>query len=118
MSQRSKYLAASKEQAGGGVWRYYLAEKDGKYELTESRLIGVPFHQSCTADGKREITCQGPNSIYGSLVELVRARWPEKTMDGNAEAGPDIDAHVGSVSPVSAFRDKSDCVDLDACAKQ
>lgn len=65
--------------SGGAVWRFYVTEKDGKPELVDRRLIAVPFHQSFTADGKREITCHGSTSIYGSLVDQVRARWPNET---------------------------------------
>lgn len=65
--------------SGGAVWRFYVTEKNGKPELVERRLIAVPFHQSFTADGKREIACDGSTSIYGSLVDLVTARWPNET---------------------------------------
>jgi hypothetical protein len=66
--------------SGGGIWRFYVTEKDGNPEVVERRLIGVPFHQSVTADGKREITCHGSKSIYGSMVDRVRARWPNETL--------------------------------------
>jgi hypothetical protein len=65
--------------SGGAVWRFYTAEKDGDPEIADARLIGVPFHQSFAADGKVEITCHGSKSIYGSLVGLIRARWPKET---------------------------------------
>lgn len=65
--------------SGGAIWRFYVAEKDGKIEVFDRRLIGVPFHQSLTADGKREITCHGKASIYGSLVDAVKSRWPKET---------------------------------------
>lgn len=65
--------------SGGGVWRFYVTEKEGKPEVVDRRLIAVPFHQSFTADGKREITCHGSKSIYGTLVDQVEARWPNET---------------------------------------
>ncbi len=62
--------------SGGSIWRFYVVEKDGKPEVIDQRLIAVPFYQSFAADGKREITCHGSNSIYGALVDRVRERWP------------------------------------------
>jgi len=41
--------------SGGALWRFYVVEKDGGQEVIDSRLIGVPFHQSSAVHGKREI---------------------------------------------------------------
>jgi hypothetical protein len=69
--------------SGGGVWRFYVDKAaDGQAKVVDSRLIAVPFHQSFTADGKREITCHGSTSIYGTLVDKVTARWPSEANAG------------------------------------
>jgi hypothetical protein len=65
--------------SGGGVWRFYVTKnKDGTVEPVGRRLIAVPFYQSPHSDGKREITCQGPYGIYGSLIDAVTKRWPDE----------------------------------------
>jgi hypothetical protein len=74
--------------SGGSVWRFYVIENDGKLEIVESRLIAVPFHQSLTPDGKREITCHGSRSIYGSLVDQIRARWPDESAENPVAINP------------------------------
>jgi hypothetical protein len=63
--------------SGGAVWRLYPAESDGRVEIIERRLLGVPFHQSRDPDGERIITCHGPRGIYGRLVDKVTECWPE-----------------------------------------
>jgi hypothetical protein len=65
--------------SGGALWRFYVTEKDGKQEVIDRRLIAVPFYQSFAADGKREITCHWSKSIYGSLIDEIRARRPNET---------------------------------------
>lgn len=67
--------------SGGAVWRFYVTEKDSKVEVVDRRLIAVPFHQSLTAEEKREITCHGTKDIYGALVDNIVARWPKETED-------------------------------------
>jgi hypothetical protein len=68
--------------SGGAIWRFYVEQKDGKVQVIDRRLIAVPFHQSFTADGRREITCQSPKDIYGALVDQITARWPKETKSG------------------------------------
>jgi hypothetical protein len=64
--------------SGGAIWRFYISEKDGQQDVVDKRLVGVPFFQGYTSEGKREITCHGARSIYGKLIDLVRARWPRQ----------------------------------------
>jgi len=65
--------------SGGAVWRFYVTKnKDGTLNPIDRRLIAVPFYQSPPSGGKREITCQGPMGIYGSLVDAVTKRWPDE----------------------------------------
>lgn len=62
--------------SGGAVWRVYGAiDDDGKLSVTGKKLYGVAFHQSCLKDEKRIITCHGPRSVYGSLIDAIRERW-------------------------------------------
>jgi hypothetical protein len=63
--------------SGGSVWRSYVREKDGKPEIFDYRLIGVPFHETPIKDGKKVITCHGPKGIYGTLIDAVFKRWPD-----------------------------------------
>ncbi len=66
--------------SGGAVWRFYVVEKgDGKTELIDRRLVGVPFYQSPTESGSREIICHGPRGIYGTLIDKIKAKWPSES---------------------------------------
>ena len=68
-----------KGMSGGGVWRFYVTKnKDGTLNPIDRQFIAVPFYQSPPSDGKREITCQGPYGIYGSLIDAVTKRWPDE----------------------------------------
>src|SRR5262245_41475485 len=62
--------------SGGGLWSFYVVEKDNKPEVIERSLIGVPFFQSPSSDGRLSITCHGLLGIYGSLIDKIIARWP------------------------------------------
>jgi hypothetical protein len=65
--------------SGGAVWRFYVTKnKDGTLNPVDRRLIAVPFFQSPPSGGRREITCQGPMGIYGSLIDAVTKRWPHE----------------------------------------
>ena len=64
--------------SGGSAWRFYVTEKDGGIVVVERRLVGVPFYQALTDNGKREITCHGPKGVYGSFLDAIAARWPEE----------------------------------------
>lgn len=63
--------------SGGALWRFFVEEKDKDSVVIESRLIGVPFHQSLGKDHVRVITCHGARSVYGALVGKIRERWRE-----------------------------------------
>jgi hypothetical protein len=64
--------------SGGSAWQFYVTEKDGSIAVIERRLVSVPFYQSLDRDGKRIITCHGPKSIYGALMDAVSKRWPKE----------------------------------------
>jgi hypothetical protein len=49
--------------SGGGLWSFYVVEKDNKPEVIERRLIGVAFFQSPSSDGRLSITCHGSLGI-------------------------------------------------------
>ena len=55
--------------SGGAVWRFYVAEKNGSVDVVDRRLIAVPFYESLSSNGKREITCHGPKGIYGPFID-------------------------------------------------
>lgn len=59
--------------SGGALWRVYFT-KDGNDELSvvEKKVYGVAFHQSDVSDQKRIITCHGPKSVYGRLIEDIQ----------------------------------------------
>lgn len=65
--------------SGGAFWKTYVTEKNGINEVTESRLMGVPFYQSIADNGKIEITCHWSYSIYKTLIDEVRSRWPKES---------------------------------------
>jgi hypothetical protein len=48
--------------------------RDGTPSVVERRLFGVPFYER---DDPRTLICHGPKSIYASLVEAVKNKWPE-----------------------------------------
>jgi hypothetical protein len=62
--------------SGGGLWQLYgQSMDDGTRHLVQSHLSGVAFFQSDIIDGSRTIICHGPKSIYGKLLDKIRARW-------------------------------------------
>ena len=64
--------------SGGALWRVYCTkDDDGQLSVVDKKVYGVAFHQSDLSDQKRIITCHGPRSVYGSLIEAVREKWPE-----------------------------------------
>jgi hypothetical protein len=67
--------------SGGAVWRIYVAKKERNTTVIDKRLIGVPFYQLDTAIGKKEITCAGPQGIYGPLIEAIEERCGETVND-------------------------------------
>jgi hypothetical protein len=68
--------------SGGAVWRFYVAEKDGSIDVVDRRLIAVPFYESFSSSGKREITCHGPKGIYGAFIDAITEKWPKETKAG------------------------------------
>ena len=64
--------------SGGAFWRVYCTkDDDGQLSVVDKKVFGVAFHQSDLSDQKRIITCHGPRSVYGLLIEAVREKWPE-----------------------------------------
>lgn len=64
--------------SGGTLWRVYCNKSDdGQLSLSNMLVFGVAFHQSDIFENKRVITCHGPRSIYGPLIEAVREKWPD-----------------------------------------
>lgn len=60
--------------SGGGVWRISLSHD--LVTVRTRKLVGMAFCESPIVDGERTLTCHGPQSIYGSMIERVRPRWP------------------------------------------
>lgn len=64
--------------SGGALWRVYCTQDDdGQPSVAEKKVFGVAFHQSDISNQKRIITCHGPRSVYGLLIDAVREKWPE-----------------------------------------
>ena len=64
--------------SGGALWRVYcIKDDDGQLSVVDKKVFGVAFHQSELSDQKRIITCHGPRSVYGHLIEAIRKRWQE-----------------------------------------
>ena len=64
--------------SGGALWRVYCTkDNDGQLSVVDKKVFGVAFHQSDLSDQKRIITCHGPRSVYGPLIEAIRERWLE-----------------------------------------
>ncbi len=64
--------------SGGALWRVYCTEDDdGQLSVVDKKVYGVAFHQSQILDQKRIITCHGPRSVYGPLMEAICEKWPE-----------------------------------------
>ena len=64
--------------SGGALWRVYCTkDDDGQPSVSEKKVFGVAFHQSDISNQKRIITCHGPRSVYGRLIDAVREKWPE-----------------------------------------
>jgi hypothetical protein len=63
--------------SGGALWRVYITnDGNGQPFVTDKRIFGVAFHQSDSVDGARTITCHGPKSVYGALIQAIRSKWP------------------------------------------
>jgi hypothetical protein len=69
--------------SGGAVWRFYVVIKDNKPVVIDRRLLCVPFYQSPGPNGKLELTCHGPEGIYGSLIDKITERWPGEVAGGD-----------------------------------
>ena len=67
-----------KGMSGGTLWRTYCTKgDDAQLSISNNMVFGVAFHQSDISDRKRIITCHGPRSVYGPLVDAIRDKWPE-----------------------------------------
>lgn len=60
--------------SGGGLWRVYVCQSE---QIIETRLLGFAFYQSPLSEGSRLITCHGPRSVYGHLIDAMTKKWPE-----------------------------------------
>ena len=66
--------------SGGALWRVYCSgNPDGQLSVTDKKVFGVAFYQSGIFKQKRIITCHGPNSVYGNLIDAIQDRWPESS---------------------------------------
>ena len=60
--------------SGGGLWRFGVeTTTNGKKVLGRCTLRGVAFYQSDLEKNKRVITCHAEQSIYGKVLEELRA---------------------------------------------
>jgi hypothetical protein len=75
--ENSKAPLNYKGTSGGALWRVYITkDSNGQPSVADKRIVGVAFHQSDLVDGARTITCHGPKSIYGALLQAIRNKWP------------------------------------------
>jgi hypothetical protein len=62
--------------SGGALWRVYIKRhSDGRLSISDKRIFGLAFHQSKLIDGSRTITCHGPKSVYGTLIQKIQSKW-------------------------------------------
>jgi len=59
--------------SGGAMWRVYgtLDADRNQLLVSDKRIFGVAFHQSDITLDRRIITCHGPRSVYGDLIDKV-----------------------------------------------
>jgi hypothetical protein len=63
--------------SGGALWRVYISEtNDGQQSVADKRIFGVAFFESDKVGQKRIITCHGPKSVYGNLIDAIQQQWP------------------------------------------
>lgn len=61
--------------SGGALWRVHCTKDDnGQLSISGKKIFGVAFYQSKLSDKKRIITCHGPRSVYGHLIDAIRQR--------------------------------------------
>jgi hypothetical protein len=66
--------------SGGALWRVYCTkDSSGEDSVLETIVFGVVFHESPKSDEMRIITCHGPKSVYGSLIDTVCKRWSSES---------------------------------------
>ena len=64
--------------SGGGLWRTYChVDSNGKQQVAENRLVGVPYYQSEKVGEKRLLYCHGPRTIYELLLGKIKETWPD-----------------------------------------
>lgn len=64
--------------SGSALWRVYATIDDkGHRSVVDKKIYGVAFHQSPVSNQTRTIVCHGPRSIYGSMIDAIRDKWPE-----------------------------------------
>lgn len=67
--------------SGGALWRVYATKNgEGALSITDKKVFGIAFYQSEIVDRKRIITCHGPMSVYRSLIDEIRKRWPSSVL--------------------------------------
>ena len=66
--------------SGGLVWRVYLdGSEDTQFSLRAVHIIGIPFFETITGERKMSITCHGPRSIYGHLIDRIQEEWSSES---------------------------------------
>lgn len=60
--------------SGGGLWQVCL-DAELRRER-DRRLVGVAFYESESVNGRRTLTCHGPQTIYTDMLARICAKWP------------------------------------------
>ncbi|MCK3776677.1 hypothetical protein MZK49_08020 [Ensifer sesbaniae] len=60
--------------SGGGLWQVCLDTE--QRQERDRRLVGVAFYESESVNGRRSLTCHGPQTIYTDMLARIRAKWP------------------------------------------
>ena len=62
-----------KGTSGGGLWKFFLNEND--FSVVQARLIGVAYWEKHVGD-ELHLVGHGQVSIYKTLFDAVRQKWP------------------------------------------
>ncbi len=68
-----------KGTSGGGLWKFYLDQDD--FSLVQARLIGVAYFEK-PVGGEIHFIGHGQTSIYETLLNAIRQKWPSWTASG------------------------------------
>lgn len=75
--QDSKVPTNYEGVSGGGLWRIFCTKADdGTLLFADLWVLGVAFYQSAVVNNKRKLIGHGPKSVYQTLADAVRSRWP------------------------------------------